>query len=208
MHVKTASHKRHFLYKSVYAQCATTPPAFAGSLATRKLRGTLLKCLRVARIVRFMRPPTLGRISLSHVEAASGLEPCLVFRANRFFPTLSGGNSRAWLLRIVRNTCYTLLHKNKPAQGAIEFLEELHCYECPTPETLAIAGQDQERLVRELKSLPARFREAIVLRELQGCSYKEIATIMAIPIGTVMSTLSRARRQLQLALLETCKRMT
>jgi RNA polymerase sigma-70 factor (ECF subfamily) len=70
---------------------------------------------------------------------------------------------------------------------------------------LAIAGDNRERLTRALESLSPRFRELIVLRELEGCSYKEIATIASIPIGTVMSSLSRARRQLQLALGDTAR---
>lgn len=70
----------------------------------------------------------------------------------------------------------------------------------PTPESLAIAADSCGRLTHALESLPPRYREVIVLRELEGCSYKEIATITSIPIGTVMSRVSRARRQLQLAL--------
>lgn len=70
-----------------------------------------------------------------------------------------------------------------------------------TPEALAIASNNRERLTRALETLPPRFREVIVLRELEGCSYKEIAAITSIPIGTVMSALSRARQQLQVALL-------
>jgi RNA polymerase sigma-70 factor (ECF subfamily) len=81
-----------------------------------------------------------------------------------------------------------------------EFDEELHVQASPTPESLAIASDDRERLTRGLDTLPPRFREVLVLRELEGCSYKEIATITSIPIGTVMSTLSRARQRLQQAL--------
>jgi RNA polymerase sigma factor (sigma-70 family) len=66
-----------------------------------------------------------------------------------------------------------------------------------SPETLAIAGDNRERLTRALEELPVRFREVLILRELEGCSYKEIATITAIPIGTVMSALARARQRLQ-----------
>ena len=83
---------------------------------------------------------------------------------------------------------------------SVEFDEELHLGTCPTPETIAIAGDDRERLARALETLPPRFREVLILRELEGCSYKEIAAITAIPIGTVMSSLSRARRQLHSAL--------
>jgi len=83
---------------------------------------------------------------------------------------------------------------------SLEFDEEIHLQNCATPETLAIAGDDRERLILALETLPPRFREVLVLRELEGCSYKEIAAITSIPIGTVMSSLSRARRQLQFAL--------
>jgi RNA polymerase sigma-70 factor (ECF subfamily) len=82
----------------------------------------------------------------------------------------------------------------------VEFDEELHPHPVATPESIAIADEDRERLTRALETLPPRFREILVLRELEGCSYKEIAAIMSIPIGTVMSSLSRARRQLCSAL--------
>lgn len=123
-----------------------------------------------------------------------------LLRAYRFFPGFHGGDVRAWLLQIVRNTCYTCLEKNRRVDDMTEFDEELHGVPGPTPEGLAIAGDNRERLTRALESLPPRYREVIVLRELEGCSYKEIAAITSIPIGTVMSTLSRARRQLQSAL--------
>jgi RNA polymerase sigma-70 factor (ECF subfamily) len=128
-------------------------------------------------------------------------------RAYRFFPGFHGRDVRAWLLQIVRNTCYTWLEKNRHGKEMTEFDEQTHGTgsqaqgtASPTPEALAIEGDNRERLTRALESLPPRFREVLVLRELEGCSYKEIAAITAIPIGTVMSTLSRARRQLQLAL--------
>jgi len=82
----------------------------------------------------------------------------------------------------------------------IEFDEELHPQPSVSPEALAIAGNNREHLTRALETLPPRFREVLVLRELQGCSYKEIAAITAIPIGTVMSALARARQRLQRAL--------
>ena len=66
-----------------------------------------------------------------------------------------------------------------------------------TPETLAIAGDNRERLTHALEELPVRFREVLILRELEGCSYKEIAAITSAPIGTVMSSLARARQRLQ-----------
>ena len=135
----------------------------------------------------------------SGADAEDAAQEALL-RAYRFFHGFHGGDLRAWLLQIVRNTCYTWLEKNWRVNEMTEFDEELHGVPGPTPETLAIAGDNRERLTRALGSLPPRYREVIVLRELEGCSYKEIATITSIPIGTVMSTLSRARRQLQLVL--------
>lgn len=123
-----------------------------------------------------------------------------MLRSYRFFSGFHGGEARPWLLQIVRNTCYSRLEKNRRVNDTIEFDEESHALQSATPEAAAIAGDDRERLTSALESLPTRYREVIVLRELEGCSYKEIAAITSIPIGTVMSTLSRARRQLQLAL--------
>jgi RNA polymerase sigma factor (sigma-70 family) len=120
-----------------------------------------------------------------------------MIRAYRFFNRFHGGDARAWLLQIVRNTCYTWLEKNRPAELMTEFNEEVHQQPSANPEMLASQTDDRERLKRALESLPARAREVLVLRELEGCSYKEIADIAAIPIGTVMSTLARARERLQ-----------
>lgn len=129
-----------------------------------------------------------------------------MLRSYRFFPGFHGGDVRAWLLQIVRNTCYTWMEKYRRAQDTTEFDEQLHVHPGPSPESLAIAGDDRERLTKALESLPPRVREVLVLRELEGCSYKEIAAITSIPIGTVMSTLSRARRQLQLALTDSARK--
>jgi RNA polymerase sigma-70 factor, ECF subfamily len=151
---------------------------------------------------------------LPHVDAAFNLARWLLrgrsdaedvaqealLRACRFFGGFNGGDARAWLLQIVRNTCYTWLEKNRPMELSMEFDEELHQQTTATPETLAIIADDHKRLTLALETLPPRFREVLVLRELEGCSYKEIATITSIPIGTVMSSLSRARRQLYSAL--------
>ncbi len=120
-----------------------------------------------------------------------------VLRAYRFFHRFHGGDARAWLLQIVRNTCYTWLEKHRPAELMTEFNEEVHQQPAPTPETLASQTDDREQLKRALESLSPRAREVLVLRELEGCSYKEIAEIAAIPIGTVMSTLARARERLR-----------
>jgi RNA polymerase sigma-70 factor (ECF subfamily) len=125
-----------------------------------------------------------------------------MLRALRFFRGFHGGDVRAWLLQIVRNSCYTWLEKNRPMEITTEFDEDLHPQPGANPESLAIAGDNRERLTRALESLPPRFREVLVLRELEGCSYKEIAAITSMPIGTVMSALARSRQRLQRILTE------
>jgi RNA polymerase sigma factor (sigma-70 family) len=142
----------------------------------------------------------LARWLLRKREDAEEAAQEALFRACRFFRGFHGGDARAWLLQIVRNTCYSWLEKNRPRELMVEFDEELHLRPVATPESIAIADEDRERLSRALESLPPRYREILVLRELEGCSYKEIAAITSIPIGTVMSSLSRARRQLCSAL--------
>jgi RNA polymerase sigma factor (sigma-70 family) len=151
------------------------------------------------------------QLMLPHLDAAFNLARWLLrgrsdaedvaqeamLRAFRFFRGFHGGDARAWLLQIVRNTCYTWLEKSRPLELATEFDEELYPQPGATPESLAIAGDNRERLTRALEGLPPRFREVLVLRELEGCSYKEIAAITSMPIGTVMSALARARQRLQ-----------
>lgn len=154
------------------------------------------------------------RLVLPHLDAAFNLARWLLrdrsdaedaaqeamLRSYRFFGSFQGGDARAWLLQIVRNTCYSWMEKRGSLDEVSEFDEESYVAATPTPEALAIAGNDRERLRRALESLPPRYREMIVLRELEGCSYKEIAVIASMPIGSVMSALSRARHQLQIAL--------
>ena len=139
-------------------------------------------------------------------EDADGVAQEALLRVCRLFRGFHGEDVRAWLLQVVRNTCYSWLEKNRPRELMVEFDEELHLQPVATPESIGITNNDRERLTRALEALPSGFREVIVLRELEGCSYREIATIMSIPIGTVMSSLSRARRQLYLALADpSCK---
>ena len=122
-------------------------------------------------------------------------EACL--RAFQFFDGFHGGNSRAWLLTIVRHTCYTWLRKNR-AHEILSFDDELEAVEPgASPEELVLQNADQQLLHKALEELPAEFREVIVLRELEGLSYKEIASIAGVPLGTVMSRLARARKRLQ-----------
>jgi RNA polymerase sigma-70 factor (ECF subfamily) len=142
----------------------------------------------------------LARWLLRSREDAEEVAQEALLRACRFFRGFHGGDARAWLLQIVRNTGYSWLEKNRPRDLMVEFDEELHLQTVATPESITIAVEGRERLTRALETLPPRYREVLVLRELEGCSYKEIAAITSIPIGTVMSLLSRARRHLHSAL--------
>ena len=120
-----------------------------------------------------------------------------VLRAYRFFPTFRAGNARAWLLQIVRNCCYSWLQKQNVFEDVNEIEETALPVEQSTPESQALANADRERLATALQNLSASFREILVLRELEGCSYREIAAITGKPIGSVMSALARARQQLR-----------
>jgi RNA polymerase sigma-70 factor (ECF subfamily) len=102
----------------------------------------------------------------------------------------------------VRNTAYTWLQKNRKAELATVFDEEIHDVEdaASNPEVLVLRNADHQQLMKAIELLPLEFREAIVLRELEGMSYKEIADLADVPIGTVMSRLARARKQLQQSL--------
>ncbi|MBV9484002.1 MAG: sigma-70 family RNA polymerase sigma factor [Acidobacteria bacterium] len=139
----------------------------------------------------------LARWLLRNQADADDVVQEAVLRAFRFFNRFHGGDARAWLLQIVRNTCYTWLGKNRPAELMTEFNEEVHQRPSANPETLAAQADERQRLMLALESLPPRSREVLILRELEGCSYKEIGEITGIPLGTVMSTLSRARERLQ-----------
>jgi RNA polymerase sigma-70 factor, ECF subfamily len=125
-----------------------------------------------------------------------------LLRAFRSFASFHAGDARAWLLQIVRNCCYTWLKNNRPHEDLSEIEDDALPSAAPSPEALAIASHDRARIVRALETLPVHFREILVLRELQGCSYKEIAAITSHPMGTVMSALARARRHLREALSE------
>jgi RNA polymerase sigma-70 factor (ECF subfamily) len=118
-------------------------------------------------------------------------------RAFRFAGNCSGANARAWLLTIVRNTAFTWLKKNRPRALVSIGDDELAEIEDTNRAADTFHGADANVLRVALEALPLEFREALVLRELEGCSYKEIADVAGVPVGTVMSRLARARRQLQ-----------
>src|ERR1700719_787926 len=157
--------------------------------------------------------PSFEQAVLPHLDAAYTLARWLTrserdaedvvqesyLRAFRFFTGFRGGDARAWLMRIVRNTCYTWLLANRPLQEATEFDENLFSPDSrnPNPEEAALRNDSGTALRRALKTLPPNFREVLILRELEGLSYKEIADITGMPAGTVMSSLSRARDRLR-----------
>lgn len=107
------------------------------------------------------------------------------------FRGTTGADARAWFLAIVRNTAYTWHQRQQSDKGSTEFNEELHSDDAQTDPAAAVD------LERALAALPFEFREVIVLRELEGLSYKEISDVTGVPVGTVMSRLSRARKRLQ-----------
>ena len=161
-------------------------------------------------------------LALPHLDAAYNLARWLLrddhnaqdvvqdayLRAFRFFDGFEGRNARPWLLRIVRTTCYTWL-KNKGRMGEqIEFDEERDSDATlgtlkraeDNPEILLLQKLERARIDKAIAELPPVFREVVVLRELEEMSYDEIAQVAAIPIGTVMSRLARARALLRATL--------
>lgn len=161
-------------------------------------------------------------LALPHLDAAYNLARWLTrndhdahdvvqeayLRAFRFFDGFHGDNARSWLLAIVRNTCYTWLQQNRgwnantsldelldsgnadPVLAAVETSED-------GPEKLMLRQDDRALVNRALERLPEEFREVLVLKELEELTYREIAAVTGVPLGTVMSRLARARKQLQ-----------
>ena len=122
-------------------------------------------------------------------------------RAFRYFRTFTGGSGRAWFFRIVRHTCYGWRgHRGRVVTDTFD--EEQHNSDRPAsdPETLLLQTAHATVISRAMRSLPDRFQRLLVLREVEGLSYRELANALGIPIGTVMSRLSRARQALRDAL--------
>lgn len=132
-------------------------------------------------------------------------EACL--RAYRSIENFAEGNARAWFLTIVRNSSYTWLQKHRP--GAVTFIDDLDAASRSslesgtllsnvpkTPEDVLITKSESARLAAAIETLPVHLREALVLREYHGLSYREIAEVTAVPIGTVMSRLANGRKYL------------
>jgi RNA polymerase sigma factor (sigma-70 family) len=120
-------------------------------------------------------------------------------RAFRFFGGFHGEDGRAWLLGIVRNTTYTWMQHNRSPQLNMQLDDELHEPESNdlNPEALLLQKADAKMLRQAVEELPIEFREVLVLRELDEMSYKQIAVVADLPLGTVMSRLARARKRLQ-----------
>jgi RNA polymerase sigma factor (sigma-70 family) len=147
---------------------------------------------------------------LTHLDAAYNLARLLTrteydaedvvqeayLRALRAFASFRGEASRAWFLTIVRNTSFSWLRDNRLRADHAEYHEELHVSSGATPEAESLAPERARAVERCVQELPADFREAIVLREMEELSYQEIAEITGVPRGTVMSRLSRGRARL------------
>jgi RNA polymerase sigma-70 factor (ECF subfamily) len=159
-------------------------------------------------------------MALPHLDAAYNLARWLtrdaadaadvvqeaMLRALRFFGSFRGGNIKSWLLAIVRNTAIDWLRANRPAQIAPAPADDSDPFENiadenDDPEAALIRASSRQQLDRLIAALPAEFRECLVLREMEELSYKEIAAVTGVPIGTVMSRLSRARLLLQRAVI-------
>jgi RNA polymerase sigma-70 factor (ECF subfamily) len=153
---------------------------------------------------------TLARYLTRNGSDAEDVVQDAVLRAMKYFSGFrgeGGRDSRAWLLTIVRNTAYTWKQRQHASGSATEFDETLHSEAIADAHPdAALAGNTVRATVAEaVDRLAPEFREVIVLRELEGLSYKEISEVVGVPIGTIMSRLSRARRSLQEVLIASDK---
>lgn len=125
-------------------------------------------------------------------------------RAAHSYHSFRGRDSRPWMLTIVRNACYDWMRRDRPRRShpaSDNQLERLETH-APSPEAKLLEKEDAAAVRRALEGLPAHLREVVVLREFEDLRYKEIAALAGIPIGTVMSRLSRARKHLECSLSE------
>ena len=167
-------------------------------------RGPLTDSERLTQFEQLMLPHMTAAYNLARwltrqEQDASDVTQEAMVRAFTFFKGYHGGDARAWLLTIVRNTCYTWLRKNRSHEVTTSFDLDLHDTEDPaaSPEQVAVQTADQELLRKAFAEIPLEYREVLVLRELEGLSYREICGVTDLPMGTVMSRLSRARSRLQ-----------
>jgi RNA polymerase sigma factor (sigma-70 family) len=152
-------------------------------------------------------------VVLPHLDAAYGFARWLtrdpvtaqdlaqeaMLRALRYFHAFRGDDARPWLLRIVRNTWSDLRTRDGAAGQTLDEIENRPA-DGPDPEQSAIAGDRQRQIAAALAALPAEAREVLVLREIEDLSYKHIAAVLDLPIGTVMSRIARAREKLAVEL--------
>jgi RNA polymerase sigma factor (sigma-70 family) len=154
-----------------------------------------------------------GQSLLPHLDAAYNLARWLTrddhdaedlvqsayLRALKSFGGYPMADNRAWLLTIVRNACYTWFRQQRARGTTTAFDEDIHGVESDAtgPEKRLLREEQKQSVRRAVEELPLELREVIVLREMEGLSYKEIAAIGEIPLGTVMSRLARARERLR-----------
>lgn len=152
-------------------------------------------------------------LMLPHLDAAYGYARWLtrdpveaqdvaqeaMLRALRYFHAFRGEEARPWLLRIVRNTWIDLRKRNGAETLPLEVVDT-HAAEGPDPEQSALAGDRRRQVAAALAALPAEAREVLVLREIEDLSYKHIAAVLDLPIGTIMSRIARAREKLAVEL--------
>ena len=159
---------------------------------------------------------TFEQVVLPHLDAAYNLARWLTrrehdaedvvqdayLRALNAFEQFHGGDARCWLLTIVRNTCYTWLARNRQRAAAASFDEALHdVASCAfDPQVILQQQIDSGALKQAIEELAVEFREVLILREFEGLSYQQIASVSNLPVGTVMSRLARARGRLAEAL--------
>src|SRR5580693_4112936 len=143
----------------------------------------------------------LARYLMRNETEAEDVVQSAYVRAISHFAGFRGGDGRAWLLMIVRNSCYDRLRKLGASRQDMDFDETVHSggRQNPDPETALLRAERAELVRKSLAELPAEGREVLILRELEQLSYREISEIAGIPVGTVMSRLSRARQRLQQA---------
>ncbi len=145
----------------------------------------------------------LARWIMGNDQDAEDMAQEAILRAYQYFGGYQGGSSRSWVLTIVRNTCYTWLRQHRSESLSVELGDELSAGETvgASPEASLLFQLDRQVIRTALEKLPVEYRELIILRELEGLSYKEIAVVASLPMGTVMSRLARARSQLKNCLL-------
>jgi RNA polymerase sigma-70 factor (ECF subfamily) len=145
----------------------------------------------------------LARWLMGSPQDASDAVHTAFLRAARYVHTYAGGNARAWWLSIVRNCCLAILSARRTRDVSLDSLEadsEPLVATCEEPEEQLHLAQSAALVVEQLGLLPTEFREVLVLREIEDLAYREIAEVLGLPIGTVMSRLARARQMMRKAL--------